>query len=183
MSPAGQRNAITISGGAGGQVVVDDAGAAIVPLPSGCVAASPSRATCSGVLRITADAGDLDDSVRNDTALASTLSGGSGHDTLVGGSANDLLRGGGDLDVLDGREGDDVFDVRGGIADQVTCGPGNDKVIGDVHDTVNVDCETSTAGRRILLRARRLRRRPSPPLRGSSRSWRPRRPEPRRRST
>jgi Ca2+-binding RTX toxin-like protein len=146
MAQPGEKNAITISGGAGGQVVVDDTGAAVVPVPSGCVAASPSQATCSGVLRIVVDAGDLDDGVRNDTAVPSTLSGGVGHDTLIGGSASDLLRGGGDLDILDGREGDDVFDVRGGIADQVTCGPGNDRVIGDAHDTVNVDCETVDRG-------------------------------------
>jgi Ca2+-binding RTX toxin-like protein len=145
-SPAGEKNVITLTGGAGGEVVVKDAGAAVVPVPSGCVAASASQATCSGVLRITVDAGDLDDGVRNDTALPSTLSGGEGHDTLIGGSGNDLLRGGGELDVLDGREGDDIFDVRGGIADQITCGPGNDKVIGDMHDTVNVDCETVDRG-------------------------------------
>jgi Ca2+-binding RTX toxin-like protein len=146
MSPAGERNVITISGGAGGEVVVDDTGAAVMPVPSGCVAASPTQATCSGVVRITVDSGDLGDRVRNDTALPSTLSGGDGQDTLIGGSGNDVLRGGGDLDVLDGREGDDIFDVRGGIADQITCGPGNDKVIGDAHDTVNVDCETVDRG-------------------------------------
>jgi hypothetical protein len=42
--------------------------------------------------------------------------------------------------VAAGR-GNDVVDVRGGGADRVSCGPGNDLVRADARDTIEGDCE------------------------------------------
>ena len=70
---------------------------------------------------------------------ADRLRGGSGNDTLDGGTGNDRLRGGSGNDTLDGGDGDDRLRARDGVADRITCGPGNDRAKVDLGLDVIVD--------------------------------------------
>jgi hypothetical protein len=64
-----------------------------------------------------------------------------GDDTVKAGAGNDQIQGGFGADTIDGGDGDDDIKVRDGIADNVTCGAGTDKVDADTLDTVAGDCE------------------------------------------
>jgi Ca2+-binding RTX toxin-like protein len=52
--------------------------------------------------------------------------------TVIGDTEGDELSGGG---------GRDLFRVRDGEVDLVHCGDGNDRVLADQFDTVDLDCE------------------------------------------
>ncbi len=68
------------------------------------------------------------------------IRGGSGKDSLFGGEDRDLLSGGRGKDLLVGDAGDDRIDARGGGADDVICGPGEDVFRVDKRDRVQ-ECE------------------------------------------
>ena len=53
-----------------------------------------------------------------------------------GGSGNDTLRGNKGVDTHAGGAGDDLIDARGDRGDIVTCGDGNDTVLGDAADSI-----------------------------------------------
>jgi hypothetical protein len=72
---------------------------------------------------------------------ADELEGGRGPDVVDGGAGNDQLNGGYDVDVVSGGAGDDRIVARGGGADRITCGPGNDLVYADSLDRAARDCE------------------------------------------
>ncbi len=74
-------------------------------------------------------------------AAADQLDGGSGGDRLLGGGGDDLLIGGLGGDEIDGGQGADDVRARDGIADQVRCGDGDDRVDADTLDVVDGDCE------------------------------------------
>jgi Ca2+-binding RTX toxin-like protein len=82
-----------------------------------------------------------------------TVSGGPGNDEIGGGDGNDRMAGGpGDdvleaalgLDRLAGDEGSDNLGSRDGLADNVSCGTGFDRVDADTFDQVADDCESVT---------------------------------------
>jgi Ca2+-binding RTX toxin-like protein len=90
-------------------------------------------------------------------APGSTLDGGSGNDviaidagdprggtgfTVTGDAGADTIEGGPLADTIDAGPGRDVIDVRGGGADSVTCGSGNDVALHDAADSIAADCET-----------------------------------------
>jgi Tol biopolymer transport system component len=64
-----------------------------------------------------------------------------GADILYGGSGNDVLLGGSGKDDLRGGSGRDLIGARDGAIDQITCGPGRDRVVADRRDRVTRDCE------------------------------------------
>ena len=85
------------------------------------------------------------------TKKADTLVGTAGKDRLLGYSGNDWLRGLGGNDVLDGGHGQDTVSggpgndtvlARDGARDRVYCGLGNDRVVADLLDRTQTDCET-----------------------------------------
>lgn len=87
------------------------------------------------------------DNVRSDVEDLNT---GDGDDKLFGdgdgnifepGKGNDEVVGGGGVDVFVLGEGNDIARARDGLGERVTCGVGNDQVVGDDIDEV-VDCET-----------------------------------------
>jgi Ca2+-binding RTX toxin-like protein len=79
--------------------------------------------------------------------------------TVNGGDGEDLLIGDAGVDQLLGGDAPDVVEARDGVADEVTCGNGEDLAIVDAKD--KVDCETKDApgarrlsvGRHALLRS------------------------------
>ena len=125
----------------GTDFLLSDPGAAIAATAP--CAGSGSAATCpsAGIIGFTVSGGDEADSLKNTTAIPSTLSGGDGNDALEGGSAGDTLRGNQGIDTLSGRGGNDLIDVRGDRGDIVSCGSGNDTVKADAADLVASDCE------------------------------------------
>ncbi len=70
------------------------------------------------------------------------IDGNAGPNTLDGGDGNDTLNGLGGADTLIGGAGNDTIRSRDGVADSVSCGPGDDRAIVDPVDTVSPDCET-----------------------------------------
>ena len=100
----------------------------------------------AGIIGFTVSAGDGADNLTNLTSIPSTLSGGDGNDSLAGGSGNDILRGNKGVDTHAGGAGDDFIDARGDRGDIVTCGDGNDTVLGDPADSIAADCETVDRG-------------------------------------
>ncbi len=85
------------------------------------------------------------------TKKADTLVGTAGKDRLLGYSGNDWLRGLGGNDVLDGGHGQDTVSggpgndivlARDGARDRVYCGLGKDRVVADLLDRTQADCET-----------------------------------------
>ncbi|HST38384.1 MAG TPA: calcium-binding protein [Conexibacter sp.] len=97
----------------------------------------------------------------NDTVTggnsAETIDGGAGDDRLEGGFGDDTIVGGPGRDTIVGDKsasqcglfescsmplGNDVIDVRDGVADSVSCGVGEDRVVADAADTIAPDCET-----------------------------------------
>ncbi|MGZ4257252.1 MAG: beta strand repeat-containing protein [Gaiellaceae bacterium] len=77
----------------------------------------------------------------NGSNFADQLSGNGGPNTLQGLGGNDQLDGGGGSDTIGGGNGDDSIYAKDGIADNVTCGSGNDTATVDAVDSVNADCE------------------------------------------
>jgi hypothetical protein len=91
-----------------------------------------------------------------------TIDGGAGDDRIEGGWGHDTLTGGAGRDVIYGDStsgncggygqsctipfGNDTIDARDGEADQVDCGPGEDKARVDAVDTVAASCETVDRG-------------------------------------
>jgi Ca2+-binding RTX toxin-like protein len=73
---------------------------------------------------------------------ADTLTGGAGRQVLDAAGGNDTLGGGAGADVLQGGYGSDVIDAQEGEPDDVSCGPGGDRVRADSYDTLSGDCET-----------------------------------------
>jgi Ca2+-binding RTX toxin-like protein len=141
----GEVNNLTISL-AGPDYSLADAGAIITAAPA-CVGMGSSVAcSATAIIGITVSAGDGADSVTNTTATRSTLSGGNGNDSLAGGSGNDILRGNQGVDTHAGGAGDDLIDARGDRGDVVSCGDGNDTVLGDAADSIALDCETVDRG-------------------------------------
>jgi Ca2+-binding RTX toxin-like protein len=139
---AGEANQLEISL-SGGNYVLEDPGAAIAA-GSGC-SSSGHTATCptAGIIGITVDGGDREDSLVVDSAISTpaTLSGGDDDDLLEGGSGNDVLRGNQGLDTHSGNAGDDLIDSRGTRPDFVNCGSGTDTVRADPVDVIAADCE------------------------------------------
>jgi Ca2+-binding RTX toxin-like protein len=142
----GEVNNLTISLAGAADYLLADPGATITAAPA-CVGVG-SSVTCSAtaIIGITVSAGDGADSVTNTTATRSTLSGGNGNDSLAGGSGNDILRGNQGVDTHAGGAGDDLIDARGDRGDVVSCGDGNDTVMGDPADSIALDCETVDRG-------------------------------------
>ena len=79
-------------------------------------------------------------------AGADRVWGGSGNDRLFGESGNDQLTGDAGADHVQAGRGADTVRVRGRGHDHVTCGPGDDRVIADRHDTVARSCERVNRG-------------------------------------
>lgn len=73
--------------------------------------------------------GSGDDRFFNETNIASTLYGGTGHDVLIGGSGNDLLAGDGGNDCLMGGDGSDTLLGHAG-RDSLFGGNGDDQLEG-----------------------------------------------------
>jgi Ca2+-binding RTX toxin-like protein len=69
------------------------------------------------------------------------LIGGTGKDRLFGEAGKDKLVGGSGKDFLVGGKGKDKFKVKGGGADRVNCGKGNDVVIASAKDKIAANCE------------------------------------------
>ena len=107
-----------------------DPGATIVAQPACTLFAGAGVCPVAGIIGFTVSGGDGADSITNTTSTPSTLSGGDGNDSLAGGSGNDILRGNKGVDTHAGGAGDDYIDARGDRGDIVTCGDGNDTVLG-----------------------------------------------------
>jgi Ca2+-binding RTX toxin-like protein len=94
----------------------------------------------------------------HDDVRSSHVIGSPGGDVITGGGADDTLVGGGGADVIDGRGGDDEINATLQYAqagetpdsvdgvDKVTCGAGDDEVMADPSDDVDVDCERIRIG-------------------------------------
>jgi Ca2+-binding RTX toxin-like protein len=141
----GETNGLTISL-SGPNYVLSDPTATVTGEPD-CTA-SAHTATCpvEGIIGITVNVGDGNDTVRNTTSTPSTLSGGDGRDLLEGGPGNDTLRGNREVDTHNGGGGDDFIDSRGDQGDIVNCGSGNDTVRADPADRIAADCEIVDRG-------------------------------------
>ncbi|MFJ5546319.1 hypothetical protein [Streptomyces sp. NPDC093225] len=121
----------------GGTLVVRDAASPLTP-GQGCVRVDNNTVRCgTGVTRIQATLGDLDDRADNQTSLASDIDGGLGRDILLGGGGADRLT---DPDgwpaapsgtTFDGRAGNDTIVSRNLGYDRVVCGSGFDIAIAD----------------------------------------------------
>ena len=96
----------------------------------GCTADTAQVAyTCTGVLRVVANAGDGDDRL-DASALAdvpATLRGGPGNDALMAGDQAGVLEGGDGDDTLTGSAGDGV--LRGGAGNDVLYGGAGDELL------------------------------------------------------
>ncbi|HEY3020075.1 MAG TPA: calcium-binding protein, partial [Solirubrobacteraceae bacterium] len=78
----------------------------------------------------------------NVAADVENVVGGSGDDDIAGSSAANTLVGGDGADTLSGRAGPDTIISRDAFADMVECGGEDDRVIADLLDGVDADCET-----------------------------------------
>jgi Ca2+-binding RTX toxin-like protein len=144
---AGKSNGLTITI-SGQTVTLDDLVA--IKAGTGCtaVAGDTTKVTCTttGVTTgVNVNLGDLNDWVKNQTAVTLSATGGYGNDTLYGGSGadrldgaagNDTVYGGGGNDSIWGAAGNDtVYGYSGN--DSVSAGAGNDRVFGqDGNDTL-----------------------------------------------
>jgi Ca2+-binding RTX toxin-like protein len=117
LAEPGEANQLTVTrppAGVSGSVELADTGATILA-GSGCTSLSPQEVECVGVVSVTIEAGDLDDSVTVSSTLANpaeatqsdvaalipaTVAGGEGDDSLAGGDAPDTLSGGAGADTL-----------------------------------------------------------------------------------
>lgn len=116
---------------------------------AGCTQVSPTQVNCvvSGLTAINADTGDMNDQIANNTAVASTLSGGSGNDFVTGGSANDTLNGGTGADSLTGNGGTDLanYATETAALSLSNDGNANDGAAGE-GDNIAMNVENITAG-------------------------------------
>jgi Ca2+-binding RTX toxin-like protein len=146
-------DAAPLQGGTGCDTVVVDGVKTVV-----CAAA--------GVTAISADTGDLPDTLGVRGLMGATVTGGSGDDTLIGGNGPDALHGGGGSDTLNGWSGHDLLvggagaDTQSGGADIDTVSYADhlaaisadaDGVAGDdgannEHDTIMTDVEKIVGG-------------------------------------
>jgi Ca2+-binding RTX toxin-like protein len=99
------------------------------------------RTTFTGVGSFDVNLAEGDNTFQNDTALPSTVYGGSGKDTIIGGAAADTFFGRGGNDTLKGRGGSDKLDGGGG-SDTLYGGDGKDTLVagdqsGSEANTVN----------------------------------------------
>ena len=69
------------------------------------------------------------------------IRGGSGDDNLSGGKDDDTIRAQDGNDKAKGGAGDDFIKAQGRGSDEVNCGGGDDRVIGDVKDKIAASCE------------------------------------------
>ena len=139
-----EANVITIINPADQTFVVADSGAPVTPTTPECLADTPAanQVTCvAPITRIVARGSDGDDRITNETAVPSSLDGGTGDDVLVGGSGDDQIFGDTGLDTVDGRGGNDRFFMQGVLVDTITCGDGTDFATVDDGDVVAADCE------------------------------------------
>ena len=125
---------------------LSDPGATITAQPACTSVGATVTCPAADIIGLTVSAGDGADSVTNATATPSTLAGGDGNDSLQGGAGDDTLRGNKGVDTHSGCAGNDFIDVRGDRGDVVTCGAGNDSVLGDAADSIAADCETVDRG-------------------------------------
>jgi Ca2+-binding RTX toxin-like protein len=72
---------------------------------------------------------------------ADIIRGGADADDIDGGAGNDNIRAQNGDDKVDGGSGDDFIKAQARGTDKVTCGTGNDRVIGDRKDKIADDCE------------------------------------------
>lgn len=97
----------------------DSADSIIISQSGTTISVAGQSFSAAQVRRIVVSAGQGDDLVRNNTAIAATLYGGIGHDRLIGGSGRDVLYGGQGNDYLNGRQG----------VDRLIGGSGNDQLV------------------------------------------------------
>lgn len=102
LSADGSRITVTDSGRSGGK--------AISLKTDGSCTVSRATGSCpaAGVSSIAVSTTDQNDTVTQNSSIASRLMGGNGNDKLTGGPGDDVLIGGGGEDVLDGGPGDNV---------------------------------------------------------------------------
>ena len=97
--------------------------------PSGTCTALPGTAqySCTGIVRVVADGGDLDDqlSALDLIDIDASLTGSGGADALFGGQSASVLDGGDGPDALVGRDGDNTL-LGGNGNDLLQPGEGND---------------------------------------------------------
>ena len=139
-----EANVITIINPADQTFVVADSGAPVTATTPECLADTPAanQVTCvAPITRIVARGADGDDRITNETAVPSSLDGGTGDDVLVGGSGDDQIFGDTGRDAVDGRGGSDRFFMQGVLVDTITCGDGTDFATVDDGDVVAADCE------------------------------------------
>ena len=115
-----------------------------------------------GITRARVDLGEREDTAKVALPVPVTLLGGPGADLLTagpaadrvdGGEGNDRLRGAGGGDELIGGPGVDEFDAGAGddrslsadgLAEEISCGAGQDRAEADTLDRVAGDCESIT---------------------------------------
>jgi Ca2+-binding RTX toxin-like protein len=121
-----------------------------VDLAAGTVRGGHAADRIAGIERV--HGGGADDTLRGDDG-ANALYGEHGEDTIVGRGGNDLIVGDSPsstnefANTLMAGPGDDVLDARGvGRAPHTTtarCGPGRDRVAGEIDDLLAPSCEAS----------------------------------------
>jgi hypothetical protein len=153
-------------------MIVDRAGIAIAPntrqahqQEQRCFQVGEEAVRCElpagfsrGTLRVELGAGDDVVDLRGaGPALAGSVIAGAGDDRLRGGPASDFLAGGAGQDVvigylgrdvLTGNMGNDVVRARDGIADQISCGPGNDRREKAIRDRFDRGVSFTASGRK-----------------------------------
>jgi Ca2+-binding RTX toxin-like protein len=140
----GAKNDLTLSG-SGASLMVSDTSAPLAA-GTGCSAQSAGEVTCAGVASITADLGAGDDMFHNNTDIPSSVRGGDGNDTIYGGGGDDSVLGESGVDQIFAGAGNDRINTRGGLADAVDCGPGQDVVAHDAYDHLDASCEELAGG-------------------------------------
>lgn len=123
---AGKANNITISTNAFGQVVINDT-ADTVRAGAGCIQINSRTVECASVNLVRVFAGDLADTVTNNSLVSSHQYGDAGADTLSGGGTDQFYGGVGN-DTTAGNGGNDIYnaDLPVDGADAFVGGPGVD---------------------------------------------------------
>ncbi|MCA2220855.1 calcium-binding protein [Nonomuraea aurantiaca] len=109
----GKVNNITISTDAFGNVLVSDTGDVMRADGGDCTRVTANQVRCQGVTVVRVFAGDLDDTITNNSAVSTQLFGEAGRDTFRGGSGSDGITGGTGDDTAFGNGGDDFFQADG----------------------------------------------------------------------
>ncbi|MEU7830059.1 hypothetical protein [Nonomuraea sp. NPDC049129] len=123
----GKVNNITVSTDASGNVLVSDTGDVVRADGGACAQVTANQVRCQGVIVIRIFAGDLDDTITNNSAVTTQQFGEAGRDTLRGGSAGDTLSGGLGDDTAFGNGGDDIYQADSiDGRDSFSGGPGSD---------------------------------------------------------